>query len=172
MDPLAHEHGPPAKGLTLPRLPPVDRTWLDTDLCQRELLRGIPVAVYSCDRDGIITYCNQAAAEMWGRWLEIGKDPWYGEWKIFHPDGSAIPVGECPMAAVLRGGRPVQGEKLILQRPDGTHRYVLPHPECIRDAEGHLVGAVVTIVDLTESDLGRSALQSLRASQAAPPPPH
>jgi len=162
-----HEIEPPAKGLLASPLSPAVKTWRDTELCQRELLRGIPVAVYSCDRDGILTYCNQAAAELWGRWLEVGKDSWHGEWNIFRADGSDFPPGECPMAAILRGRRPVAGENVIVQRPDGTHRYVLPYPECIRDNDGHLVGAVMTLVDLTESDAGRIALQSFRARQRA-----
>ena len=50
--PLAQERLALAKGLSLLPLPPADKTWLDTELCQRELNRGIPVVVYSCDPDG------------------------------------------------------------------------------------------------------------------------
>ncbi|MEY2410848.1 MAG: hypothetical protein QOF48_3518 [Verrucomicrobiota bacterium] len=138
-----------------------DKTWLDTELCQRELLRAIPVAIYTCDKAGIITFCNEAAAFLWGRKPVIGHDSWCGSWKIFKRDGSPMPLADCPMAVALREGRPVHGEEIIVERPDGTKRFVLPHPQPIRDRSGGLVGAVNTLMDLTESETGRTALQSI-----------
>jgi PAS domain-containing protein len=33
----------------------------------RQLLENLPAGAYTCDSDGLITYYNQRAVEMWGR---------------------------------------------------------------------------------------------------------
>jgi PAS domain-containing protein len=33
----------------------------------RRLLEKLPAAAYTCDAQGLITYFNQRAAELWGR---------------------------------------------------------------------------------------------------------
>ena len=88
----------------------------------RRLIESLPAAVYTCDAQGHITLYNQAAVALWGREPELGKDLWCGSHRIFRPDGTPLPVDECPMAVTLREGRPVRGEELIIERPDGTRR--------------------------------------------------
>lgn len=127
-----------------------DRGWLEGELCHRQLLRALPVAVYTCDSTGRVTFFNREAARLWGREPELNKDLWCGSWKIFREDGSPMPMDQCPMARTIRDGRPVQGEKIVVERPDGTRSRVLPHPEPIRNSLGLIVGAVNTLVDLTE----------------------
>ena len=33
----------------------------------RRMLEALPAAAYTCDDDGLITYFNRRAAELWGR---------------------------------------------------------------------------------------------------------
>ncbi len=33
----------------------------------RQLLEKLPAAAYTCDADGLITYYNERAVELWGR---------------------------------------------------------------------------------------------------------
>jgi PAS domain S-box-containing protein len=124
--------------------------WQESELCHRQMLRAIPVAVYSCDGEGRITFYNLAAVKLWGRQPELNKDLWCGSWKIFKPDGSPMDLDLCPMARTLREGRSIRGEEIIVEREDGTRRRVLPYPEPIRNASGAVVGAVNTLVDITE----------------------
>ena len=123
--------------------------WQENELCHREMLRAIPVAVYACDAEGRVTFFNRAAATLWGREPELNKDLWCGSWRIFSPNGMPVPLSECPMARTLREGRAIRQEEIIVERPDGTRSRVLAHPEPIRNAAGALVGAVNTLVDLT-----------------------
>ena len=53
--------------------------------------------------------------------------------------GTPLPLNECPMAVTLREGRAIRDQEIVIERPDGTRRYVLPHSEPIRNAEGVLV---------------------------------
>jgi light-regulated signal transduction histidine kinase (bacteriophytochrome) len=54
------------------------------------------------------------------------------------------------MAITIREGRAVHGEEIIIERPDGVRRYVLPHPRAIFDSSGNLIQAVNMLVDITE----------------------
>jgi PAS domain S-box-containing protein len=129
----------------------------------RELIQGLPAAVYTCDAQGCIVLYNQAAVDLWGRKPEIGKDQWCGSWRIYRPDGSPLPLDECPMAVCLREGRAVRGEEIVIERPDGSRRHVLPHPEPLFDASGAVVGAVNMLIDITE----RQEAERARAHLAA-----
>ncbi|HEY0794091.1 MAG TPA: GAF domain-containing protein [Chthoniobacterales bacterium] len=116
----------------------------------RELVNALPAAVYACDTQGCITFYNQAAEALWGRKPECGKDLWCGSWKVYNPDGSPLPLDQCPMAVALREGRPVRGREIIVERPDGTRTDVLTYPDPIRNASGVMIGTVNMLVDLTE----------------------
>ena len=130
--------------------------WQESELCHRQMLRAIPVAVYSCDAEGRVTFFNRAAARLWGREPELNKDLWCGSWKIFALDGTPIPVDQCPMARTIREGRSIHGEEIIVERQDGTRRRVLPYPEPILNSAGAIVGAVNTLVDITGIQNGHS----------------
>src|SRR5215471_9197824 len=115
-----------------------------------ELLDALPIAVYTTDAEGRITYYNEAAAELWGQRPELGSSQWCGSWKIYWPDGRPLPHDQCPMARTLKEGRPVRGIEAIAERPDGTRVNFLPVPTPLRDASGRLTGAISLLMDVTE----------------------
>ena len=115
-----------------------------------ELLNALPVAVYTTDAEGRITYYNEAAAELWGHRPQLGSSHWCGSWKIYWPDGRPLPHDQCPMAVTLKEGRPVRGIEAIAERPDGTRVNFLPFPTPLYDASGRLTGAINLLMDITE----------------------
>ena len=121
------------------------------------LLSDLGVAVYTTDAEGRITQYNEAAAELWGRRPEIGKDLWCGSFKLFWPDGTPMEHDECPMAITLRENRPVRGMEAIAERPDGTRVHFMPIPSPLTDGSGNLIGAVNVLVDITDRKGGRGA---------------
>jgi PAS domain S-box-containing protein len=114
------------------------------------ILETLAAAVYTCDHNGFITFYNKAASDLWGREPEIGKDLWCGSWKIYTPDGKPMLLDECPMAKALKGRKPVRGEEVVVERPDGLRRHILPHPDPIFDSEGRVVAVVNMLVDISE----------------------
>ena len=128
-----------------------------------EVLDALPVAVYTTDAAGKITYYNRAAAELAGREPRIGEDEWCVTFRLFTVDGQELPHDQCPMAITLRENRPVRNVEAIAQRPDGTFFPFLPFPTPLRDERGNLVGAVNMLLDLTERKKGEDALQHLSA---------
>jgi PAS domain S-box-containing protein len=128
-----------------------------------QILDNLPVAIYTTDQHGTITYYNRAAAEFAGREPEIGKDKWCVTFKLFTPDGKELPHDECPMAIALRENRPVRNQEAIAQRPDGSFYPFLPYPTPIRDEDGNLIGAVNMLLDLTDRHSADEARQHLSA---------
>ena len=129
----------------------------------RELIQALPAAVYTTDERGRITLYNEAAVTLWGREPKVGKDLWCGSWKIYRPDGTPLPLDECPMAVTLREGRPIRGKEIVIERPDGTRRHVLPHPEAMRNAQGMVIGGINMLVDITDRKQAERAMVHLAA---------
>jgi PAS domain S-box-containing protein len=115
-----------------------------------ELLHALPVAVYTTDAAGHITFYNAAAADLWGVRPELGKSEFCGSWKMSWPDGTPLPHHECPMAMALKEKRPIRGMEAVAHRPDGTRVPFMAYPSPLFDASGTLIGAVNTLVDITE----------------------
>jgi PAS domain S-box-containing protein len=116
----------------------------------RDLLAGIPAAIYTTDAQGRITYFNQAAVELAGRTPTIGSDEWCVTWKLFNPDGTRLRHDECPMAVALREGRSIRNAEAIAERPDGTRVPFIPYPTPLRDSAGKIVGAINMLADISE----------------------
>ena len=77
----------------------------------RELLGALPTAIYVTDAVGRITYYNTAAVTLWGATPELGKSQFCGSWKLYWPDGTPLPLDECPMAMALKQKRPIRGAR-------------------------------------------------------------
>ena len=132
-------------------------------ILSNQLLGALPVPVYTCDADGYIQLFNEAAAELWGRKPVAGKDLWCGSWKIYRLDGSELPLDECPMARALKEGRVISGEEIIIERPDGERRHIMPFPQPIFEESGQIAGAVNMLLDLTESKRSEKNMAHLAA---------
>ncbi len=114
-----------------------------------DVLEALPIAVYTTDAEGSITFYNQAAADLWGYRPPLGSK-WCGSWRIYWPDGTPLPHDECPMAITLKEGRAVRGYEAIAERPDGTRVPFIPYPTPFRDESGRLLGAINVLVNATE----------------------
>jgi PAS domain S-box-containing protein len=115
-----------------------------------EMMEALPVAIYTTDPQGRLTYFNPAAAKLSGRVPEIGTDKWCVTWKIFLPDGTPLPHDQCPMAFALKGVPVPIGIECIAERPDGTRFWFTPCPAVVRDGEGRIVAGINLLVDITD----------------------
>src|ERR1700752_4495980 len=103
-------------------------SWSPDEFASHELLQALPVAVYTTDAAGRITFYNEAAAALWGCRPELGKDEFCGSWKLYWPDGTPLPHDECPMAIALRQKEAVRGLEAVAERPDGTRGPFISYP--------------------------------------------
>jgi PAS domain S-box-containing protein len=137
-----------------------------------QVLQAVPTAIYTTDAQGRITFYNPAAIKLWGCSPEFGRSEFCGSWRLFWPDGVPMPHNECPMAVALRTGEPKCAEAMA-ERPDGSKVVFLAYPTPLRNRSGELIGAVNTLIDITERkreealcDCQRQALHLL--AQGAP----
>jgi len=127
-----------------------------------ELLNFLPVAVYTTDTEGRITFYNDAAAELWGVRPELNSDQWCGSWRIYTPEGELLPHDQCPMALTLKTGEVVRGEA-VAERPDGTRVRFQAFPHPIRDSSGRMIGAINMLADVTQQHQSEAALSRIAA---------
>ena len=128
------------------------------------LLDSLPTAAYTCDTDGLITYFNERAVELWGRSPRVNHpdDRFCGSFRMFELDGTPIQHERCGMAIAMKEEREIKGIELIVERADGSRRNVLAHINPLSNPDGRLAGAVNVVVDITEL---KRAEQALRQSE-------
>jgi PAS domain S-box-containing protein len=128
------------------------------------LLRHLRGAAYICDAEGYVTHFNEAAAAIWGRRPEIGREQWCGSHRIFLLDGTIVAREDCPMAWCIRDRRSYCDVEAVCERPDGTRRLVRVNPSPLFDAAGNFQGALNEIIDITEfkdADHARAQLAAI-----------
>jgi PAS domain S-box-containing protein len=125
------------------------------------LLEALPAGAYTCDADGLITYFNQHAVELWGRTpaLNDSSDRFCGSFKLFSKDGTPIAHDQCWMALALRERKEYNGQEIIVERPDGVRATTLAHANPFIDGEGKLLGAVNVLVDISARKQAEEALR-------------
>jgi signal transduction histidine kinase/CheY-like chemotaxis protein len=132
----------------------------------QRLLEKIPAGAYTCDRDGLLTYFNQHAVELWGRAPKL-KDPadrFCGSLRLFSPDGTPLPHDRCWMAQALKKEMEFNGHEIVIERPTGERRTVLTHANPIRSGSGKVLGGVNVLVDITAH---KNAEDTLRRADRA-----
>jgi PAS domain S-box-containing protein len=114
------------------------------------MLEKLPSAAYLCDANGLITYYNPRAVELWGREpaLNDPRDRYCGSFRLLFPDGRPIAHDQCWMAVALREQRDVIGEEIVIERADGQRVTALAYASPIRDGTGALSGALNVLVDI------------------------
>ncbi len=129
----------------------------------RELITALPAAVYTTDRFGHLTHYNEAAVRLWGREPSIGVDTWCGSYRMAWPDGTPLPLDQCPMAMLLKEGVKLTGVEAIVERPDGERRNVLVYPQLTHDASGSVAGGINIMLDITDRKRAEEALSRSEA---------
>src|SRR4051812_18466570 len=78
----------------------------------RQVLDFVPAAAYTCDAEGLITYFNRAAVELWGRAPQLNDpvDRYCGSFRLFRTDGTPVEHSECWMALALKSHRAYSAE--------------------------------------------------------------
>jgi serine phosphatase RsbU (regulator of sigma subunit)/PAS domain-containing protein len=117
------------------------------------LMNQLPVGVAIAEApSGDIVAVNPKATEIW-------RSPPVDEERItdvtpyvaYHPDGRRFSTDDWPIARSLATGEVVEGEEVDVEFGDGTRGYVNISARPIYDATGRMLGAVTTLVDVTEA---------------------
>lgn len=132
-----------------------------SDIEFRELLEQLPAAAYTTDAEGLITYFNRHALELWGRapLLNDPVDRYCGSFRLFDVTGAPIPHEQCWMALALHEDRSYNGKEILIERADGSRRTVLAHANPIHDERGAVRAAVNVLVDITDRSIAEMKLR-------------
>ncbi|WNG62774.1 GAF domain-containing protein [Archangium gephyra] len=127
----------------------------EREQAQKSLLDAIlihlPVGVAVVEApSGRVLLGNQAFERIWQHPVIYSPDvAGYREYRGFHADGRPLDPPEWPIARALEG-EVVQDMEIGIQRGDGTRGMTLQSSAPIRDAEGRIIAAVVTLLDITD----------------------
>jgi PAS domain S-box-containing protein len=144
-----------------------ERALRESEARQRQLLSGLPVACYTMDADGRLTFFNDAAERLWGRIPKFEKELWVGSFGAAVEGGKRVPLDDGPAALAVKERRSVRGLEGFIMRPDGSRRWVVPHPDPLFDAAGNCIGVINVIVDVTEERHAKRMLQEAKETAEA-----
>jgi two-component system, cell cycle sensor histidine kinase and response regulator CckA len=125
---------------------------MEAELSKKKIenvLSLMPVAVYTCDEKGRITFFNRRAADLWSREPQLDDDKFCGSFRLWRPDGSMLPRDETPMAHAVEAGEPTRNKEGVVERPDGTRVRVSINIDPLYDANGRRRGAINVLQDVT-----------------------
>lgn len=125
----------------------------------RDLLESLPVAVFTCDKNGFIDFFNKAAVDLWGKEPVIGKTQWCGSLHATLLDGTFLTAENNPMALAIKNGAVKWNEEIIMTCQDGATRVVMPHTQLITNEAGEISGAVNMLLDITEQKKAKDKIE-------------
>jgi PAS domain S-box-containing protein len=128
------------------------------------VLEALPVGLAIVDAQGGQVRSNRAYDELWGaprpspRSVEdysAYRAWWVGSGELVHPE-------EWASARAVRDGETVVGQKIRIERFDGSRAFVLNSAAPIFDAQGLIAGSAVAIQDITGLVEAEASLQRAR----------
>ena len=116
------------------------------------VMEALPVGLAIVDTHGGNIRSNPMFERIWGGPRpdahNIADYTLYKAWWL--ATGKAISPEEWASARAVMDGETVIGQMLRIERFDGTTVFVMNSAAPIRDAQGHIVGSAVAIMDITE----------------------
>ena len=127
------------------------------------VLNQIEVGIVACDQNGELTLFNRATKEWHGLPPEPISPSEYGKFYGLYKTGSRQPLTaeELPLVQALNHGY-VFTDEMVIAPGNGPERIVKATGQRLISPKGDLMGAVVSMHDLTEE---RKAVENLRMSE-------
>jgi len=114
-----------------------------------QLAQSLPVAFYTCDRDGTITYCNDVGAKLWRYDPDNSKTQNISAYvKSWIMDGVHVPMHQTPMVLAIQNGQSFESTEALIERRDGSRFYACANIEPIIE-NGIVTGAINVFQDIT-----------------------
>lgn len=117
----------------------------------QRMLNNLPAGAYTCDENGLITYYNERALQLWGRAPKLNDpvDRFCGSFRLYLGN-EPIKHDESWMALALKNNRGFNDQEIRIQRPDGEFLTVMANANPIHDENGKLIGAINVLVDISD----------------------
>ena len=143
-----------------------EQTILELRRQNEYILNSAGEGIFGLDIEGRHTFVNPAAASMLGYSVdELLGQASHSLWHHTREDGSPYPQEECPIYGAYKDGRVHRGTDERFWRRDGSSFSAQYCSTPLRNETGQLIGAVVTLQDMTEQK--RLAAKLLEAAKLA-----
>ncbi|WP_425615478.1 PAS domain S-box protein [Anatilimnocola sp. NA78] len=115
------------------------------------LLDSVQVGIVACNERGELTLFNQATRAFHGLpATAVAPEQLAEHYDLFHSDGTTrLAVDEIPLIRALRGEQLADVEMVIAPK-EGKVRTLIASGKDFRDDQGHLLGAVVAMHDISD----------------------
>ncbi len=131
----------------------------ESEAKMRAVFQSLVEGVIFLDPSGEVEQANEAMASTYQHSLENLKDPLLSpRARIIHPDGSPFAVEEQPGMVALRTGEAVRDVEIGVLLPDGGISWRLINAQPVYGDQDNLLGAVVSLFDITERKHAEEAL--------------
>lgn len=125
----------------------------------RLVLDALPVGVAVVGRSGDISLTNPASERIWAGTVRLGAER-YAESKGWWPaTGRRLAPDEWASARALSTGEITVDEILEIETFDGVRKVIENSAVPIRDAGGHITGAVIVNQDISANEAAQRALR-------------
>ena len=126
------------------------------------ILEQLPVGVMVADAaSSNLLLFNPQAQQIWRTDALPGPvlGPDYARYQGFFPEGRPYRVEDWPLQRALLAGDVTTGEEIAFIRGDGTRGVMQANAGPVRDEEGQITAAVVTIMDVTAQKAAEDTLR-------------
>ena len=137
-----------------------------TEAARKEAAKGSAIlaqlaeGVIVTDRDGRITFVNEAAKALHGvETLDVEPADYSQIYHLFREDGTPYPFEELPLARAVKNGEIVLDARWRIRRPDGTEVLAIGGARPIVDPDLGQIGSVLTVRDDTARSAGELAVR-------------
>jgi len=134
----------------------------------RAVLDGVEDGIVACDASGVLRYFNRATRRMHGLPEEaLPHEHWAEHYRLFHADGTTpLRPEEIPLLRALREGR-VEGAEIVIVPRQGPARHIVAGGRAIYGSGGAVLGAVVSMHEVTERKVLETAREHVQLAQLA-----
>ncbi len=117
-----------------------------------EMVREMPAGVIIAEAPSgrLLLTNNRLEAILRGPFRIGGSSPDYLQYPAFHPDSRPYSVEQWPLARTVLTGEAVADEEIVIERGDHSRGTFLVSSHPVRNPEGAVIAAIMTLTDLTE----------------------
>ncbi|MDG5818817.1 PAS domain S-box protein [Natronococcus sp. A-GB7] len=116
------------------------------------LFQVLPVGAVVADGNGSLLRANDVARDIWGGDVFDAQsvDEYDKYSAVWANTGESVEPEEWTMAQVLRGETVTEPNVYEIRTFDGERRIIMEHGKPVKDANGDVIRAIVTLTDITE----------------------
>jgi PAS domain S-box-containing protein len=122
---------------------------LNSEIYLKQLLNGMPIAVYTTDKEGKILFYNHAAVKLWGREPNLNECKWTGAIEVYDKKGRKVLEEDLPVRKSILEKKEIYAEEFLIKNLTG-YSNILIYSIPLLDDSDNVIGGMNVSVDITE----------------------